>query len=104
MKLLVPDDHLLIYCDNFVEKKGSIFMPQAHSERSRKATVLLCGPDANFAKPGDRVIVSFHAGVHPHLFDEKIDVPELGIVGQEIDEERHRICREHEILAKITEE
>jgi hypothetical protein len=44
--------------------------------------------------PGDRVLLSVYAGVRIHLIGRTID-------GEPIDEDRHRIIRQEEILCVL---
>lgn len=89
-------DRLLLLCDAMAEKVGSIIMPKQHSERSRTATVVATGDRVVNYMVGDRVLLSWYTGVHIHL-------PGQEFFGIPVDEDRHRIVREEEVLAKLSD-
>jgi len=68
-----------------------IATPDAYRQRAEKGTVISIGPDVKGLKPGDRVVISFHTGIH-------IQLPETYVRP-----DKHRIVREFEILAKLKE-
>ncbi len=95
MNLCVFGNRLLVLCDAVEERKiGSIIIADNHSERSRLATVLKTGKDVRNYAVGDKVLISWYTGIHLHILGEKI-------AGIDVDEDRHRILREDEILAKV---
>lgn len=87
-------DRLLVLCDEMVDKVGSIIMPNQHSERSRTAKVIAVGNKVEHYVPGDSILLSWYTGVHIHL-------PGKELFGTRVDEDRHRIVREEEILMKL---
>jgi chaperonin GroES len=106
MKLRLREDCMLVFCDPDIKKIGNILVPEDHSERTRKATIIAVGPglrerDGTIRpvgyKVGDRIIMKWHAGDRLHLPTDTIN-------GEPVDEIRHRIIREHEALAAIEEE
>jgi hypothetical protein len=58
------------------------------------ATVLKVGDEVKNYAPGDRIVISWYTGIHLHIIGEQIG-------GADIDEDRHRILRDEEILAKV---
>ena len=97
MEVTLFDDRVLLVFDGLKDRYGKIILPNAHSERTRKATVKIVGPDVKNYAPGDRVVMSWYTGITLHLDGETL-------FGEDIDEERYRIVREGEILMKITAE
>ena len=95
MNLTLFGNRLLLLCDAVEERKiGSVYVAEKHSERSRPATVVAVGNEAKHYAVGDRVLISWYTGVHLHLVGESLfDVP--------VDEDRHRIVRDEEILGKL---
>ena len=91
LKLSPWGDRLYVILDEPKESVGSIILPERHSERSRVATVSAIGEDVKHIKVGDKVLISYYTGVFIHL-------PDLAYRAVE---DRHRIVREDEILAKI---
>jgi len=89
-------NRLLLWCDDLEQKVGSIIVAQQHSERSRTATVVAVGDGVENYRPGDKVLLSWYTGVHLHLLGKEL-------FGQPVDEDRHRIVREDELLGKLTE-
>lgn len=81
-------DRIYLVMDEFVEKIGSIFVSETHSERSRTGTVKAVGEDVKSLKVGDRVLISFYTGI-------KLHTPETYS-----HEDLHRIVREGEVLMK----
>jgi co-chaperonin GroES (HSP10) len=71
-----------------------ISLPENHHERSRVGLVKQVGDGVTKYFPGDRVLLSVYAGVRIHLIGREID-------GEPIDEDRHRIIRQEEILAVL---
>lgn len=93
MKIHPRAGRIHILLDSIDERKvGSIILPGMHSERTRIGTVVSAGPDVD-VKPGDRIIVSYYAGVNLLLF-------ELGETGMT---DRNRMITPGEILATIEE-
>jgi co-chaperonin GroES (HSP10) len=72
----------------------SIAIPEQHHERSRIGIVKQVGDGVTKYFPGDKVLLSVYAGVRIHLIGRNID-------GEPIDEDRHRIIRQEEIVATI---
>ena len=96
MKLEIFGNRLLLLCDELSDKIGSIIMPGKHSERSRTATVLAVGDKVENYKVGHTVLISWYTGVHLHLVGKELfDTP--------VDEDRHRIVRDEEILGRLTD-
>jgi co-chaperonin GroES (HSP10) len=94
MKLELFGTRLLILCDEMVEKIGRIIVPEKHSERSRTAVVVACGDRVENYQTGDKILLSWYTGVHLHL-------PGAELFGVPVDEDRHRLVREDEILGKL---
>ena len=69
----------------------TINLPEQHHERSRIGVIRQVGDEVDLYKVGDRVLLSTYAGVRIHLIGRDID-------GEPIDEDRHRIIRQEEIL------
>jgi len=90
MKIYPVADRLYILVDEMVDKKGRIFLPAVHSERTRTATIMAIGDevDSKKFKVGDSIIIAWHAGLHLHL------------IGEDIVGDLHRIISINEILAK----
>lgn len=94
MTIKVNDDRIYVVLEEFVKTVRGIAMPDNHSERSRIGVVKQCGEKVTKYAPGDKVLLSTYAGVRIHLIDREID-------GVPIDEDRHRIIREEEVLCQI---
>jgi co-chaperonin GroES (HSP10) len=84
-------DRIYLILDEMQESVGLIKLPERHSERSRIATVSAVGEAVKHFAVGDKVLISYYTGVFIHL-------PDLAFRAQE---DRHRIVREDEILAKL---
>ena len=101
----VLGNRLYIRLDKVEERKiagGRLYAPDMHSERTRVGTVVLTGPDVgidirtrefkvNRIQPGDRVMVSYTAGVVLQFVSENWTV----------EDDTHRIIVEEEILAVV---
>jgi co-chaperonin GroES (HSP10) len=96
MVLTLYGSRLLILCDEMAEKVGRIFVADKHSERSRTATVVAVGDEVKNYQVGDKVLLSWYTGVHLHLIDKEL-------FGIPVDEDKHRLVMEGEILGKLTE-
>ena len=97
MQLTLFGNKILILCDAISEKKiGSIIIPEGRSERSRTAVVVAVGDSVKNYVPGDTVLLSWYTGVHLHL-DGK------DLFGVPVDEDRHRIVRDEEILGRLSD-
>lgn len=97
MRLELFGKRILILCDQIAERKvGSIILADKHAERSRTAIVLAVGGDVKNYIVGDKVLLSWYTGVHLHVLGETL-------FGQEVDEDRHRLVNEDELLGKITD-
>ena len=97
MTLHLYGKRILVFCDAVAERKvGSIILADKHAERSRIATILAVGDEVKNYYVGDRVLLSWYTGVHLHVFGDTL-------FGTEVDEDRHRLVNEDEILAKITD-
>lgn len=95
MTLSLFGKRLLIRCDEIAERKvGSIIISDKHAERSRVATILAVGTDVKNYHIGDRVLLSWYTGVHLHVFGDTL-------FGETVDEDRHRLVNEDELLGKI---
>jgi co-chaperonin GroES (HSP10) len=103
MRIGVTNDRIYVVLEPMVTsrtiegKRGEkieIAIPEQHHERSRIGVIKQVGGDVTKYAPGDRVILSTYAGVRIHLIDREID-------GEPIDEDRHRIIRQEEIIAII---
>lgn len=110
MKLRLLEDNVLIVCDEMIKSAGLIELPDAHSERSRTATVVAVGPGRvdykgeltpNPLKVGDRVVIKWSTGDHLHLPGKTMEV---NGVEKRIDEILFRIMRPCEAQAVIEEE
>ena len=97
MNLTLFGNRILLLCDAISEKKiGSIIIPEGRSERSRTAVVIAIGDGVINYRVGDSVLVSWYTGVHIHL-DGK------DLFGVPVDEDRHRIVRDEEILGRLSD-
>lgn len=109
IKLTPVGDRLAVIFDEFVETMatvnehtGAVFqipVPKTHSERSRAATVMAVGTDPEtqaMFKAGDRIILSWHAGVRLHLLDKIV-------YGKVWDEDLLRVVRTDEVVTKVEE-
>jgi co-chaperonin GroES (HSP10) len=95
MTLTLFGRRVLLLLDAIAERKiGSIILAEKHSERSRTATVVAVGNDVTEYRAGDRVLLSWYTGVHLHLIGEEL-------FGVPVDEDRHRIVRDEEILGRL---
>jgi co-chaperonin GroES (HSP10) len=75
-------------------ERVEIALPENHHERSRIGLIKQVGDAVTKYFPGDRVLLSVYAGVRIHLIGRDID-------GEPIDEDRHRIIRQEEIVATL---
>lgn len=75
-------------------RKLTVAIPENHSERSRIGVIKQVGESVTKYVPGDKVLLSVYAGVRIHLIGREID-------GEPIDEDRHRIIRQEEILCVL---
>ena len=97
MNLTLFGNRILLLCDAISEKKiGSIIIPEGRSERSRTAVVVAVGDNVFNYHAGDSVLVSWYTGIHIHL-DGK------DLFGVPVDEDRHRIVRDEEILGRLSD-
>ena len=104
MKLELRGDRIFVIFDEMEKGKKYIskatgqemelHYPDKHGERSRIATIKSIGGEVNDYKEGDKVLLSWYTGVRVHLIGKKL-------FGEEVDEDRFRIIREEEILAKV---
>jgi co-chaperonin GroES (HSP10) len=95
MKLGLYGKRILIFCDEISERKvGSLIISDKRAERSRVATILAVGGDVKNYQVGDRVLLSWYTGVHLHVFGDTL-------FGETVDEDRHRLVNEDELLGKI---
>lgn len=70
-----------------------ILIPDYHRVSMRKAIVRACGPTCEMLKPGDKILVFIQTGIHLFLCTET-DLT---------DGERHRMCREDEVISLYAE-
>jgi len=92
MNFIPLGDRVYLKLDAVEEKKiGSIFMPDKHSEPVRIGTVLAIGPDVKTFSVGDRVLVSYMAGL---VINPAID-------GFMPEDDTHRVMCEGEIPMKV---
>ena len=96
MNLTLYGSRILILCDDMAEKVGRIFVADKHSERSRTAKVLAIGDKVENYAVGDKILLSWYTGVHLHLIDKEL-------FGIPVDEDKHRLVMEGEILGKLTD-
>jgi len=94
MTLKVFKDRIYVVLEEMVTTVRGIAIADNHSERSRIGVVKQVGPEVENVAPGDRVLLSVYAGVRIHLIGHEID-------GLPINEDRHRVIREEEILCQI---
>lgn len=103
MRLKVFDDRIYVVLEPMITEKEiagpggtsmKIKLPEQHHERSRVGIIKQTGNAVTRYGVGDKVLLSTYAGVRIHLIDREID-------GEPIDEDRHRIIREEEIIATI---
>jgi len=75
MKIQPLGDRVLLQLDPVEEKKiQSIIIPGRHSEPVRLATVMAVGPEVTNFEVGNRVLISYMAGLvidNPELNDSK---------------------------------
>jgi len=84
-------DNLYIYVLPRVKKMGSIELPEAYKQHTEMAIVITIGKDVKELKPGDRILISYHMGVHLQIGDTYTE------------SSLHRIIVEHNVLSKIGE-
>jgi co-chaperonin GroES (HSP10) len=103
MRIKVNEDRIYVVLEPMVtsttttNRKGesvTIELPENHHERSRIGLIKQVGDAVTKYFPGDRVLLSVYAGVRIHLIGRDID-------GEPIDEDRHRIIRQEEIVATL---
>jgi co-chaperonin GroES (HSP10) len=103
MHIRVNDDRIYVVLEPMVKTSVStnkfgerveIALPENHHERSRIGLVKQVGDAVTKYFPGDRVLLSVYAGVRVHLLGREID-------GEPIDEDRHRVIRQEEIIATL---
>jgi co-chaperonin GroES (HSP10) len=115
MRLKVNEDRIFVILEPMVTTTTvagpggttiEISLPENHHERSRVGLVKQVGRRVSHPgkwwqfwkkpnyRPGDRVLLSVYAGVRIHLIGRDID-------GEPIDEDRHRIIRQEEILCVL---
>ena len=97
MKIKPVGDNIYIKLDKFkdeikTESGVIITLPNKHSERTRRATVIDVGDEVKNYKKNDRVLIHYLMGSTLHL---------TGVFGED---ERHRVIIESEILARIEDE
>jgi co-chaperonin GroES (HSP10) len=106
MRISVNKDRIYVVLTPMVTSKEmtldngkvvTIAIPEQHHERSRIGIVKQVGEEVTQYVPGDKVLLSVYAGVRIHLIDKEID-------GEPIDEDRHRVIRQEEIVAKILDD
>ena len=85
-------DKLYILVEEKAAQIGSLILPEQARMRSQIAIVQAIGEKVKGFEVGDRILISFGAGIH-------IQLPETYSV-----EPFHRIICDHEILAKIGDE
>lgn len=103
MNLKVLGHRIYVRLDPVEEKQiRGIIVPRDHKERTRVGTIVSCGPEvgwdykaqefkANRLNPGDRVLLSYYAGVTLQLVME----------GWTDEDDTHRIIVEDEVLAVL---
>lgn len=103
MRINVIGDRIYVVLEPMITEKEiagpggtmmKIKLPEQHHERSRVGVIKQVGDSVTRYMVGDKVLLSTYAGVRIHLIDREID-------GEAIDEDRHRIIREEEIIATI---
>jgi co-chaperonin GroES (HSP10) len=103
MKIKVNEDRIYVVLEPMVTTSVSInkfgerveiALPENHHERSRVGIVKQVGDGVAKYAPGDKVLLSVYAGVRIHLIGRDID-------GEPIDEDRHRVIRQEEIVAVL---
>ena len=103
MRIRVNEDRCYVVLEPMVTTSVSInkfgerveiALPENHHERSRIGLIKQVGEGVTKYAPGDRVLLSVYAGVRIHLIGRDID-------GEPIDEDRHRIIRQEEIVAVL---
>ena len=75
------------------EEINGIKIPEYRRVSMRKAVVHAVGPTCEMLQPGDKILVSIHTGVHMFLC----------VATSFVDGERHRMCREDEVISLYTE-
>ena len=103
MRIRVNDDRIFVILEPMVTTTTvagpggttiEISLPENHHERSRVGLVKQVGDAVTSYAPGDKVLLSVYAGVRIHIIGREID-------GEPIDEDRHRIIRQEEILCVL---
>jgi co-chaperonin GroES (HSP10) len=94
MNLEVMGERIFLVFDQMVDRVGRVIMPDKHSERTRTAEIRAIGDKVTFYKPGDKVLLSWYTGIRLHLEGQEIN-------GEPVDEDRFRVVKQEEILAKI---
>lgn len=90
LKFIQPiKDKIYITIEEKAEEIGSIIIPQDAKMRSQIGVIQAKGEEVNGFEIGDKVLISFGAGIH-------IQLPETYSF-----EPFHRIIVEHEILSKV---
>jgi len=82
-------NNLYVTVEDKADKISTIILPENARMRSQVAIVRAVGPEIKDYKIGDKILITFHAGIH-------LQLPDTYSV-----EDKHRIISDHEILAKV---
>jgi len=95
MKIKPIGHRMYIILDEFQDEVNGVKLPQTHGEQSRFATVVGIGEEViegGKFKVGDRVIVSYGAGIRVHLIKYNIMT------------DTHRIISQEEVMGMVEDE
>jgi co-chaperonin GroES (HSP10) len=86
------DDRIYLFAEKLRDKTDSgLYLPDQREQRVRLATIRKCGEKATKFKEGETVLISSFTGTPIMHLNE----------GTDITDDRHRICRQDEIIAKV---
>jgi len=93
MKIFPVEDNIYYEWLPVSDRIGSILLSERHEQRTREAVVHEVGPKCKTIEKGDKILISAFTGAHLFLISDS----------SYKDGEKHRICRETEVLAKYEE-
>ncbi len=91
LNLELKGDRVYVVLDELPNQVGLLYVSEKQSFPSRIGTVKRIGPGVKEFAVGDRVLISSYTGINLYLWHYGIK------------DERYRIMREDEILAKVIE-
>ncbi len=92
MRIFPIENNLYFRWEDVPEKMGNIVIPKGAAVAMRRSEVMAVGPTCEIVKVGDKVLTSIYTGVHLFLCMED----------NWTDGEKHRMCREDELIAIYT--